>query len=64
MRQLYKLRPLRFSERVGLPYSKHLTPHWRCPSGKAAGDAGWGSEHPDQSIGVPVHCGRVGLDDL
>lgn len=53
-----------FSERVGLPYSKRFTPHWKCPSGIAAGDAGWGSEHPDQSIGVPVHCGRVGLDDL
>lgn len=38
-RQLYKLRLLRFSERVGLPYSKCLTPHWKCPSGIAARDA-------------------------
>ena len=23
--------------------------------------AGWGSEHPDLAVGVPVHCSGVGL---
>ena len=28
------------------------------------GQAGQGSEHPDQAVGVPVHCRGVGLDGL
>ena len=28
------------------------------------GQAGWGSEHPDLAVGVPVHCRGVELDDL
>ena len=26
--------------------------------------AGWGTEQRDRSVGVPVHCRRVELDDL
>ena len=26
--------------------------------------AGWGSEHPDQPVDVPVHFREVGLDGL
>jgi len=26
--------------------------------------AGWGSEHPDVAVDVPVHCRGVGLDGL
>ena len=28
------------------------------------GQTGWGSEHPDVALGVPVHCRGVGLDGL
>jgi len=36
-----------------------------CPiPGDAQGQAGWGFEHPDLAVGVPVHCRGVGLDDL
>ena len=28
------------------------------------GQAGWGFEHPDVAVGVPVHCWGVGLGDL
>ena len=26
--------------------------------------AGWGSEHSDLAVGIPVHCRGVGPDDL
>ena len=26
--------------------------------------AGQGSKHPDVDVGFPVHCRRVGLDDI
>ena len=26
--------------------------------------SGWGSEQPDEAVGVPVHCREVGPDDL
>jgi len=32
--------------------------------GDIEGQAGWGSEHPDQAVGVPVHRMAVGLDGL
>jgi len=28
------------------------------------GQAGWGAEHSDVAVGVPVRCRAVGLDDL
>jgi len=28
------------------------------------GQAGQGSEQPDQAVGVQVHCKEVGVDDL
>ena len=33
-------------------------------SGLSEERAGWGSEHPALAVGVPVHCGAVGLDGL
>ena len=33
--------------------------HW-----DSQGQAGWGSEHPDGAVGVPVHCRGIGPDDL
>jgi len=33
-------------------------------SGDTQEQAGWGSEQPDQAVGVPVHCRRIGLDGL
>ena len=36
---------------------------WPIP-GDTQGQDGWGSEHPDGAVGVPVHCGGVGLNDL
>lgn len=33
-------------------------------SGDTQGRAGWGSEHPDAAVGVPVHYRGVGLHDL
>ena len=36
-----------------------------CPiPGDTQGQAGWGSEQPDQAVGVPAHFRGVGLDDL
>ena len=36
-----------------------------CPvPGDIQGQAGQGSEQSDLSVGVPVHCRGVGLDDL
>ena len=36
-----------------------------CPiPGDTQGEAGWGSEHPDVAVDVPVHCRGVGLDGL
>ena len=32
--------------------------------GDTQGQAGWGSEHPDRAVGVPVHCRGIGLDVL
>lgn len=32
--------------------------------GDIRGQAGWGSEHPHLSVGVPACCRGVGLDDL
>ena len=34
-----------------------------CPiPGDTQGPGGWGSEHPDVAVGVPVHCRGVGPD--
>jgi len=45
--------------------------HWKvqrysgCPIlGDTQGQAGWGSEYPDGAVGVSVHCGGGGIDDL
>ena len=36
-----------------------------CPvPGDIQGQDGQGSEHPDLTVGVPVHCGGVVLDDI
>jgi len=36
-----------------------------CPiPGHSQGQAGRGSEQPDQAVGVPVHCRGVGLDNF
>jgi len=36
-----------------------------CPvPGDVQGQAGSGSEQPDIAVDVPVHCRRVGLNDL
>ena len=36
-----------------------------CPVlGDIQGQAGLGSKQPDLTVDVPVHCRRVGLDDL
>ena len=32
--------------------------------GDHQGQAGWGSEHLMELVGVPVHCRGVGLDGL
>ena len=32
--------------------------------GDIQGQAGWSCEQPALAAGVPVHCRRVGLDDL
>ena len=36
-----------------------------CPvPGDTQDQTGWGSEQPDLTVGVPVHCRGVGLEDL
>ena len=36
-----------------------------CPiPGYFQGKAGLGSEHPDLTVDIPVHCRGVGLDDV
>jgi len=36
-----------------------------CPiPGDTQGETGWGSEHPNVAVNVPIHCRGVGLDDL
>jgi len=32
--------------------------------GDIKAQAGWGSEHSDLAVGIPVHCRGVGPDDL
>lgn len=32
--------------------------------GDTQGLAGWGSEHPDVVVGVPVYCSGMGPDDV
>ena len=44
---------------------RHVQRGGGCPiPGDAQGQGGWGSEHPDVAVGVPVHCRGVGLDGL
>jgi len=54
-----------FYSKVGEAVQQVAKRYGECPiPGNSQDGAGWGSEQPDLAVGIPVHCRRVGSDDL